>query len=292
MPESIGPIFSTQVPSLSENANIQDALKIFHYGTKTVPSNVSQVIPNSVAGHLQSANLRLQTLEQLGIGSAYSPNEPSSKVDGAIWVDANSNAPIYENFFVAYYQESQPSAEENGLLWVNSSTKEIKVYDAADETWKTVASGSSSSAGAISVVNLTGQSISIVGLDSVTAAGLGIAPVFGYQNSGALVPLAPAITTTKDNSKVEVSFVFGKALQSAQGNIGLRRFINSEQSPTLLGSFYFDGISVPQIHYVDSVTAPEGSLLTYVLENLSSETITFDGQSASYTIQAVVKEIG
>jgi hypothetical protein len=291
MPESIGSIFSTQIPSLTENANIQDALKIFHYGTKTVPTNISQLAPASVAGHLQAANVRLTALEQLGIGSVYSPNEPSSKADGAIWVDATSNAPIYENFFVAYYQESQPSAQENGLLWVNSVTKAIKVYDEADETWKTVASGSSSSAGAVNVVDLTGQSISIVGLDSATATGLGIAPIFGYQNSGALVPLAPAITTTKDNSKVEVSFVFGKALQSAQGNIGLRRFINSGQSPTLLGSFYFDGASVPQIHYIDSVTVPEGSLLTYVLENLSSETITFDGQSASYTIQAVAKEI-
>lgn len=290
MPESIGSVFSTQVPSLSENANIQDALKIFHYGTKNVPSNVSQLIPNSIAGHLQSANLRIQTLEQLGIGSVYSAEEPSSKVDGSIWVDATSNAPIYENFFVAYYQESQPIAEENGLLWVNSVTKAIKVYDAVDDTWKTVSSGSSGSSGAVVVVNLTGLNLSVVGLDAVTATGLGLLPIFGYQSGGVPVPLALPIITTKDNPKIDVNFIFAKALPSAAGNIMLLRSIGTDQ-PAPLASFYFDGVSVPRISYVDEVTAPEGSSVTYLLQNSSAETITFDGQSSNYVIEAIAKEI-
>lgn len=290
MPESIGSVFQTQIPSLSENANIQDALKIFHYGTKTVPTNASQLIPNSIAGHLQSANLRIQTLEQLGIGSEYSPTEPTVKVDGAIWVDANSNAPIYENFFVAYYQESQPTAQENGLLWVNSVTKAIKVYDAEDETWKTVSSGSSGAAGAVVVVNLTGLNTSIVGLDAVTANGLGLLPIFGYQSSGVPVPLSLSINTTKDNPKIQVDFNFAKALPSAPGNIMMLRSIGMG-SPAPIASFYFDGVSSPKISYVDEVTTPEASTVTYLLQNSSSETITFDGQSTNYVIQAVAKEI-
>lgn len=290
MPQSIGSIFQTQIPSLTENANIQDALKIFHYGTKTVPTTIAQLNPNSIAGHLQSASNRLDALEDLGIGSSYGSTEPTEKVDGSIWVKSDSNAPIYQNFFVAYYQDATPTITENGVLWINETTKELKVYDASDSTWKTVASGTSGAAGAVSVFDLTGQGISITGLDAVTAAGLGLLPIFGYQPGGIPTPFSASITITKDNPKIDVEYVFGKALPSAAGKIELLRSIDGGL-PVSVASFYFNGSCSPQIKYVDSVTAIEGSLVAYILQNSSAESITFDGTSDDYVVLAVAKEI-
>ena len=55
MTESIGITgapFNTQIPTLAENANIQDALRVYHYGTAT--SNPGPNPPtNSIAGHLK-----------------------------------------------------------------------------------------------------------------------------------------------------------------------------------------------------------------------------------------------
>lgn len=290
MPESIGSIFPTQIPSLTENANIQDALKIFHYGTKTPPTSISQLAPASVAGHLQSANVRLTALEALGIGSIYSTNEPTAKVDGSIWVKSNSNAPIYQNFFVASYQPTEPTEFlENGAIWINSTTKAIKVYDDVTEEWETVSSGSS--VGAVATINLTGLNTSVIGLDSVTAMSQGVPPIFGYLSSGVPVPLALSINTTKNNPKIDVNFNFAKALPSAAGNILLTRSIGLNPAAPL-AYFYFDGSSAPKINYVDEVVAPEGSTVTYLLQNAATETITFDGQSVAYTIQAIAKEIG
>lgn len=291
MPESIGSIFQTQIPSLSENANIQDALKIFHYGTKTVPSTIAQLNPNSIAGHLQTASSRLDSLEDLGIGSSYGSVEPVEKVDGSIWVKSDSNAPIYQNFFVAFYQETEPETEENGVLWVNSVTKDLKIYDETDQVWKTVSSSGGASAGAVTVNDLTGQGVSIIGLDAITANGLGLQPIFGYQPGGVPTPFSVSVTTTKDNPKIDVEYIFGKALPSAAGKIELLRLIDSGL-PSSIASFYFNGTSSPQIKYVDNPTAPEGSVITYVLQNSSSETITFDGTSDDYAVEVIAKEIG
>lgn len=49
--ENIGSKYNTQIPSLTENADIQTALKIYHYGQSTEPSTL---VSNSVAGHLQT----------------------------------------------------------------------------------------------------------------------------------------------------------------------------------------------------------------------------------------------
>lgn len=50
MAESIGTKYTTQIPSYSENADIQTALKLYHYGQETEPATIES---NSVAGHLK-----------------------------------------------------------------------------------------------------------------------------------------------------------------------------------------------------------------------------------------------
>lgn len=52
MPEDIGAVYNTQIPSITDNADIQTALRLFHYGSNT--SAPSPLPAESLAGHLQN----------------------------------------------------------------------------------------------------------------------------------------------------------------------------------------------------------------------------------------------
>ena len=92
--ESIGSVYPTQIPGYDDAADIQAALKLYHYGSTTVPTNEGALVANSVAGHIKALDTRLDGLEEVGIGSDYSATEPASPEDGFIWVDSDSVVPI------------------------------------------------------------------------------------------------------------------------------------------------------------------------------------------------------
>lgn len=59
----IGDNYPTQIPSLQDNANIQTALILYHYGQEIDPASYEDILPNSVAGHfkaLQESKLDLE----------------------------------------------------------------------------------------------------------------------------------------------------------------------------------------------------------------------------------------
>jgi hypothetical protein len=93
--ENIGPIYTTQIPGYEDSADIQAALKLYHYGTTTVPTQESQIVPNSVAGHIKALDTRVDTIEALGVGSSYTDIEPASPVEGFIWVKSDSTVPQF-----------------------------------------------------------------------------------------------------------------------------------------------------------------------------------------------------
>lgn len=77
MSEAIGSLFGTQVPSLSETADIQEALRLYHYGAPSGTSvgqydptntNASNLKPNSIAYTLNSLQSQITVLSgSLGI---------------------------------------------------------------------------------------------------------------------------------------------------------------------------------------------------------------------------------
>lgn len=132
--------YNTKIPSLAENANIQDALRLYHYGTTTPPS-IGTVISNSVAGHFKNMSARVTSLETAGIGSVYSSSEPTpvslsqtNIPDGFIWVDANSTAPNFNidgliPVAVARYQTTTPTGTiAEGSLWVDKGSDPLTMY--------------------------------------------------------------------------------------------------------------------------------------------------------------------
>lgn len=53
MPEAIGSLYETQVPSYTEAADIRKAFNLYHYGTEDVPTTEAQILPKSMAGYIR-----------------------------------------------------------------------------------------------------------------------------------------------------------------------------------------------------------------------------------------------
>ena len=135
MADNIGNLWQTQIPSLSEDADIQTALRYFLYGQgdpdETNPSALSQP---SLAFHLQQIADDITAIEEIGIGSQISATEPTSPTEGFIWVDTSTTAPLPT---LMYYQDEEPSGPITpGSLWVDkdSSPRTMYVYD-SDSGW-------------------------------------------------------------------------------------------------------------------------------------------------------------
>lgn len=72
MPEAIGTLVPSQIPSLSEAADIQEAFKLYHYGAPSgtnigeydpANANVSNLVPQSIASYINTLNVKVAALE-------------------------------------------------------------------------------------------------------------------------------------------------------------------------------------------------------------------------------------
>jgi hypothetical protein len=95
--ESIGSVYPTQIPGYDDAADIQAALRLYHYGSTTAPATENDILSDSVAGHIKALDTRVESIEETGVGSEYGTSEPDAPANGFIWVDANSTVPIIEN---------------------------------------------------------------------------------------------------------------------------------------------------------------------------------------------------
>ncbi len=140
MAQDIGYLYKTSIPELTENADIQAALRLYHYGSPYDPDNQldSAVNADSIAGMLKLINARITNVEDSGVGSTYSSTEPENPADGYIWMDADDTLGAMPGL-IAAYQTSAPSSPVTGALWVDSTDTNalsLKVYDGT--TWKVI----------------------------------------------------------------------------------------------------------------------------------------------------------
>lgn len=142
-PNATASFYNTTIPSLTDDANIQEALRMYHFGTpdgSIADDSGNPVRSESVAGYLGS----LQTqIDAFTIGSEYTATAPLDVEDGYIWVDSSSSAPVFDNGVVAIakYQPTAPTTGlVDGMLWVDKDSSPLKmyVYDAGTTTWKEI----------------------------------------------------------------------------------------------------------------------------------------------------------
>ena len=136
--ENIGSIYPTKVPGLDEAADIQAAFRLYHYGTPSTISTESDILPNSVVGHIKALDTRINNIESDGLGSAVLPSMPTSVHNGYIWVDSSTTVNAAVQYATASYQTSQPANPTTGALWVDSDTTPLKMYVWSGSAWREI----------------------------------------------------------------------------------------------------------------------------------------------------------
>jgi hypothetical protein len=137
--ENIGSVYPTKIPGYEDAADIQAALRLYHYGTSNEITNNSQIIPDSVVGHIKALDTRIDSIETNGIGSAVLPSIPTGVDDGYIWVDSTTLVTSTPQYATASYQASQPENPTTGALWVDSdSSPYLKMYVWSGSEWKEI----------------------------------------------------------------------------------------------------------------------------------------------------------
>ena len=90
-----GAPYNTQIPLLAENADIQAALRIYHYGTNT--DNPSPLVDNSIAGHL--AALEANKLNKTPVSLSGSGTNLNNYNTNGWWAQgSNTNARSGSNY--------------------------------------------------------------------------------------------------------------------------------------------------------------------------------------------------
>ena len=133
--ENIGTVYPTKIPGLEDPADIQAALKLYHYGTINTITTESEIIANSVVGHIKALDTRVDAIESDGLGSAVLSSAPTGVDNGYIWVDSASSVTVDVQYATASYQVSQPSNPTTGTLWVDSDSSPLKMYVYSGTAW-------------------------------------------------------------------------------------------------------------------------------------------------------------
>ena len=135
----IGTVLKTQIPGYADPADIQAALKLYHYGTTDPVASEEAVEPNSVAGHIKALKDRVAAQETLGVGSEYSATKPTSPVEGFLWVDSTSVPISTAVVSTANYQTTAPTLNlTSGMLWVDSDSSPLKMYVYNGTAWQEI----------------------------------------------------------------------------------------------------------------------------------------------------------
>jgi hypothetical protein len=284
--EQTNQLYNTQIPALSEDANIQEALRLYHYGVGTgLPTTNAQIQANSMAGHLKSMRTDIQTLQAKGAGSDYSSTLPTSVDDGYIWVDSTSAAAIFSNGIptIAFYQSAEPSAGlVAGMLWVDSDDNSVYIYNGA--SWDSVASSGDSSytPGSYAELSLTGLDIDV---SAPSTGQFQFNPGSGNEFFGA------TITVTSGYTKNIVTLSVGSAVSAAGiGQILLQRVINADPlSTTTVAAFSYANGNL-QFTYTDDHGQSAGTAVSYILTNITTDSVTFSSSNSS-AIQISAQEV-
>jgi hypothetical protein len=130
--ENIGSLYPTKMPGYEDAADIQAALRLYHYGSETYEpqnTNESQIPPNSVAGNFKRLDDEIETLDARGIGSDYLPSEPENPVDGYIWVDSDALLETSYTIPSVIYQNNEPDINlSSGMIWVDKDSSPLTMY--------------------------------------------------------------------------------------------------------------------------------------------------------------------
>lgn len=143
--ENIGSLVPTKIPALIDDANIQDALKAYHYGSydfDTAETDPAELLNPSIAYTIN--NLQEQIDDQVDLEEAsrdISRASNSAPVaadftafsatipDGYIWVDKDASSPVGYISATSIYTSAEPTTNlANGVIWIKKGSSPIEMY--------------------------------------------------------------------------------------------------------------------------------------------------------------------
>lgn len=140
--ENIGALYNTQIPGLDDAADIQEALRLYHYGSLTYdPTNTDpSLLPNpSIANHLKFLQDQVNVLNVKRTAGDYLPESPSNIPDGYLWVDSDSQGPASASVAATAVFSPEPPTTNlaNGLIWIDSDStlKTAYAWDVSTASW-------------------------------------------------------------------------------------------------------------------------------------------------------------
>jgi len=155
--ENIGNLVPTKIPALVDDANIQDALKAYHYGSydfDTAETNTANLLNPSIAYTITNLQTQITTKAALEVAardsSRASTTAPTAAAftafsntipDGYVWLDTDSSAGVGYYSATSAYTTTAPSTNlANGLIWIKkgSSPLEMYVYNGDTSTFNRV----------------------------------------------------------------------------------------------------------------------------------------------------------
>ena len=143
--ENIGNLVPTKIPSLVDDANIQDALKAYHYGSydfDTAEADPAELLNPSIAYTINSLQSQITTKAALEVAardsSRVTTTAPTAAAftafsntipDGYIWVDKDASAPVGYISATSVYTTTQPTTGlANGVIWIKKGSSPIEMY--------------------------------------------------------------------------------------------------------------------------------------------------------------------
>lgn len=263
MAEDIGNIYKTKIPSYAEAADIQAALKLFHYGTTTVPTEEEDILQDSLAGHLKDLQDQVTLIETVGIGSDFLTiaqiGSLTNPQDGYIAMASDSSgSPITTTYATAIYQNEAPTEDlVDGLVWVDkdSSPRRAYIYNEGSSSWDIIDDIQS-------VVNNAGDMLYGTSNDTISVLPIGTAGQVLTVNSGATAPewatassggMTLISTTTLTGASVTLSsipqtynnlwIIVRDFLPASDGNDLRFRFNNVSTANTYLNNPIYNNIT-------------------------------------------------
>ena len=143
--ENIGNLVPTKIPALIDDANIQDALKAYHYGSydfDTAETDATELLNPSIAYTINSLQTQITTKAALEVSardsSRVTTTAPTAAAfaafsntipDGYIWLDKDSSAGVGYFAATSVYTTTAPSTNlANGLIWIKKGSSPIEMY--------------------------------------------------------------------------------------------------------------------------------------------------------------------
>jgi hypothetical protein len=143
--ENIGNLVPTKIPALSDDADIQDALKAYHYGSydfDTAETNTANLLNPSIAYTITNLQTQITTKAALEVSardiSRATTTAPTAAAftafsatipDGYVWLDKDSSAGVGYFAATSVYTTTAPSTNlANGLIWIKKDSSPIEMY--------------------------------------------------------------------------------------------------------------------------------------------------------------------